>query len=93
MNQYSMVAFIVFVSCIAWVAHAWITSGRGTGDVLQKINQSLGGDFENLDELMGSSRSAASKIAALEERVEVLERIVTDKKYALNQELDKLRSS
>jgi len=93
MNSHSMVAFIVLVSCMAWVVHAWITSGRGSGDVMKKLKESLGGDFDDFGDLAGASRKTVDKIAALEKRVEVLERIVTDRKYELNRELDELHGS
>ena len=90
MNSHSMVAFIVLVSCVAWVMHAWVTSRRGTGDVLNKLKDSLGGD---LDEFVDTGRKTVDKIDALEKRVQLLERIVPDRKYELNRELDELGSS
>ena len=89
----SSIVLIVLITCGAWVLHSWVTANRSGGHIIDRLKESLGGDLDDLDGLMGDSRKAVSQIKALEKRIEVLERIVTDRKYDLNREIDKLHSA
>lgn len=77
MNQFEMVAFIVFFATVAILVRTKIQSGdrRAT-------------KAENPD-----TAKMREEIQGLRDRVAVLERIATDKEITLEREIDRLRDS
>ncbi|HKI74843.1 MAG TPA: hypothetical protein VJ998_09375 [Pseudomonadales bacterium] len=75
MNVFEMVVIIVIVSVVAGTIRSYFRSRH------RMVSQ---GGHESLDE-------ALDKIDDLEERVRVLERVVTDDKYDLKRQIDDLK--
>jgi len=81
MGPFEMVVAIVVVGCIAEMYRNRLKYMQGRSDF----------DKDDWLGIMGESESKhKKKIAELEERIKVLERIVTDQKYDLKKEFDKL---
>lgn len=76
MNVFEMVVLIVIVSCGAGVVNNWLKS-RG------KVDRS---------ELEAQLSDRTAQLEKLEQRMRVLERIITDRKYNLKEELHDLES-
>ena len=74
MDVFEMVVWIVVVSCITGVITTWL-----------KSRSEQGGDVA-----AALSKDQDEKIAALEDRIQVLERLVTDNREALKREIDAL---
>jgi len=76
MTVFEMVVVIVIVSCCAGVMNNWLKTRH-------KV------DRHELDRHM---EGRLGELHKLEQRIQVLERIVTDKKYDLKRELHELES-
>lgn len=76
MDVFTMVVAIVAVSCGAGVINTWLKTNR-------KVDRS---------ELNARLESRLADFRKLEQRIAVLERIVTDKHYDLKKELHELES-
>ena len=70
------IVFIVLIACVTGVVMHWIT---------EKNKRSKGDDDESiaLDETL-------AQLEAIEERVRVLERIITENKFDLKREIERL---
>ena len=75
MNVFDMVVVIVVIGCLTGVIKEFLKTRQKTARSV--IN-------EDLDD-------ALDKIDGLEERVRVLEKVVTDDRYDLGREIDKLK--
>ncbi|MDH3646966.1 MAG: hypothetical protein OER80_09350 [Gammaproteobacteria bacterium] len=76
MDLFEMVVAIVAISCFAGVVNNWLKTRK-------KVDRS------ELDRQMGTRLDELHK---LEKRMQVLERIVTDRQYDLKRELHELES-
>lgn len=76
MGTMEMIVAVVAVSCLAGVLNNWLKTRN-------KV------DRDEIDRLMGARRDQVQK---LEERMQVLEKIVTDRQYDLKKEFHDLES-
>ena len=74
MHVFEMVVWIVIVGCIAGVISDYLKTRR---------KEMASGNVEALDDAM-------DRIDELEDRIRVLEKIVTDNRYNLSREIDDL---
>ncbi|MBT8142284.1 MAG: hypothetical protein HKN88_06855 [Gammaproteobacteria bacterium] len=79
MGVFDMVALIVFMGVICEMYR-----------IYSKNKRSKGSSSEWLGKFQDSENRQQQKIRALEERIKVLERIVTDKNYDLKKQFDEL---
>lgn len=90
MNPFEMVIGIVLIATIGSLIGRYIHARYGGGSA-----RSHGADHSDWDWGMGYSKDELKpyleKIDALEERIRVLERIVTDRGERLSREIDELR--
>ncbi|MDP2141741.1 MAG: hypothetical protein Q8L20_13105 [Gammaproteobacteria bacterium] len=89
------VVWIAICGIIGWVITVWIQARHGypiEGSLGQKIYPG-GKDTKTTKQLLESELAARDQtIANLKERVEILERIVTDSSGHLGQEIERLRA-
>lgn len=85
MDPFKMVVFIVLIVSIAGILRSYVERGKGSGNLMKDLG---------LDESWGDDPGAVGahirKIDELEQRVQVLERIVTSKNYDLKRKIDDL---
>ncbi|PHZ84090.1 hypothetical protein [Paremcibacter congregatus] len=90
MNPFEMVVLIVMVVMVAGVLKSFIERkkpGGQSGDMMDKFMDDMGlGDYATKSSLA----PYLEKIDAMEERIRVLERIATDKKRNLADEINRL---
>jgi len=85
---------IVLVCTIGWLVNNWIRAKHGYA-----LEDEWGGKTEKIDVdgdrkialLSNENETLNGKVGHLEERIAVLERIVTDKAGRLSEEIEKLR--
>ncbi|WP_138379303.1 hypothetical protein [Luteithermobacter gelatinilyticus] len=90
MGVFEMVVLIVLISVIGGIIGKWIKAREsGARFDLDELAHDLGLDDGYYDKK--KLQPYLDRIEKLEERVRVLERIVTDKSHNLSQEIDKLK--
>jgi hypothetical protein len=85
---------IIAMSTIGWIATSWIRARHG-----YPVEGEWGGHVEKGDPqadrkialLASENETLAGKVTRLEDRISVLERIVTDRSARLTDEIDSLR--
>ena len=90
----SFIVGIVLVCTIGWLVNNWIRARHGYA-----LEDEWGGKTEKIDVdgdrkialLSNENEALNGKIGHLEERIAVLERIVTDKAGRLSEEIENLR--
>lgn len=94
MNAANSWILIPIFGILAWVVTTWIRARHG----YPLEDSSMGGDEKifgphlSKQELKAELAARDRTLAELEERVRVLERIVTDRTAELDQEIDRLRA-
>ena len=90
----SFVVAIVLIATVGWIINNWIRAKHGYA-----LEDEWGGKTEKIDVdgdrkialLSNENEALHGKIGHLEERLAVLERIVTDKAGRLSEEIENLR--
>lgn len=90
----SFIVAIVLICTVGWIFNNWIRARHG-----YPLENEWGGTTPKVDVdaerkitlLTNENESLNGKIGNLEERIAVLERIVTDKAGRLSEEIEKLR--
>lgn len=85
---------IIAMSTIGWVLTSWIRARHGypvEGEWGGTVNQANPDAERKLGLLVTDNEALHAKVTRLEERISVLERIVTDKSARLTEEIDGLR--
>ncbi len=88
----SLVAVIVVVSTIGWLVNNWIRAKHGYA-----LENEWGGKTERTVDTAETTRLKAEnkelndKLDTMQDRMVVLERIVTDRGYSLSDEIEALR--
>lgn len=91
LSPFAVPIIAIIFGVIGWVLTTWIRARHGyplhdeSGDPVHP--GALKGDIERLEAALAERDQT---IARLEERVRVLERIVTDRRHALREEIDRL---
>jgi hypothetical protein len=90
----SFIVAIVMICTAGWIINNWIRARHGYplenewGGTTPKVDVDAD---RKIDLLSNENASLNGKIGNLEERIAVLERIVTDKAGRLSEEIEKLR--
>ncbi len=92
----SFVVAIVLIATVGWIINNWIRAKHGYALEDEWSGKTYKNDKNPAEErsiaLLSSENEAMNgKIGHLEERIAVLERIVTDKAGRLSEEIEKLR--
>ncbi|MGB5077762.1 MAG: hypothetical protein WBO17_09810 [Sphingorhabdus sp.] len=90
----SFVVALVLICTAGWIFNTWIRARHGypLEDEWGGKTERVGADSERKIMLLSSENDALNnKISHLEERVAVLERIVTDRAGRLSEEIENLR--
>ena len=88
----TFVVLIVAISMIGWIVNNWIRAKHG-----YDLEDEWGGKTSRadrsaeLDGLRGENAKLVERLNAHEDRLKVLERIVTDRGYSLSDEIEALR--
>ena len=87
MHVFEMVVLIVLIGGVVSIVTKYMDGkGRSAADML-----GMGDDDDPLGLGLGSKNSVSlERLEKLEERVAVLEKIITDRNYDLNEEFDRL---
>ena len=86
MHVFEMVVLIVLIGGVVSIVTKYMDRNGGAADML-----GLGDDDDPLGLGLGSKNSVSLKrLEKLEERVAVLEKIITDRNYDLKEEFDRL---
>jgi hypothetical protein len=93
MNPFEMVIGIVLIGTVGSLIGKYIHARYGSGpDKAHDHGHGHGrADGDRADDTRGELKPYLEKIDALEERIRVLERIVTDRSERLSREIDELR--
>ena len=90
----SFIVAIVLVCTVGWIINNWIRARHGYplenewGGTTSKVDVDAD---RKIDLLSNENATLNDKIGNLEERIAVLERIVTDKAGRLSEEIERLR--
>ncbi|MFC7048948.1 hypothetical protein [Emcibacter nanhaiensis] len=90
MQVFEMVVLIVLIVFVASIIKQWLKAKQNGGKInLDDLAHDLGlaDDYYSKQQI----KPYLDRIEGLEERIKVLERIVTDKSHNLAQEIDKLK--
>ena len=85
---------IIAMSTIGWIATSWIRAKHGypvAGEWGGTINKDDPKAARQIELLSNENEQLSGKVTRLEDRIAVLERIVTDKPLRLSTEIDGLR--
>ena len=93
MDKNVMIIMIVLVCTIGWLVNNWIRAKHG-----YPLEDEWGGKTERADtaetkRLMTENKALHDKLDAMQDRMIVLEKIVTDRGYSLSAEIDALRDA
>ncbi len=84
---------IIAISTVGWIANNWIRARHG-----YSLEDEWGGKTERADsaetqKLRAENRQLHDKLDAMQDRMIVLEKIVTDRGYSLSEEIEALRET
>jgi hypothetical protein len=87
----SFVTAIIAISTLGWLINNWIRAKHG-----YSLEDEWGGKTERADSaeatrLKAENRQLHDKLDAMQDRMIVLEKIVTDRGYSLSEEIEALR--
>ncbi|MEM7664934.1 MAG: hypothetical protein AAF250_03685 [Pseudomonadota bacterium] len=87
----SFVIAIIAVSYGAWIINNWIRAKHGYELEDEWGGKSKKGDSEETKRLKAENRELNGKLDEMQDRMIVLEKIVTDRGYSLSEEIEALR--
>lgn len=85
------VVLIVAISTFGWLANNWIRAKHGYALEDEWGGKTKRRDSDEADKLRAENRALHDKIDAMQDRMVVLEKIVTDRGYTLADEIEALR--
>jgi hypothetical protein len=85
------VVMIVALSMIGWLANNWIRAKHGYALEDEWGGKTVRSDSAEAQRLMNENRALHDKLDAMQQRMIVLEKIVTDRGYSLSEEIEALR--
>lgn len=93
MDKNVMIIMIVLVCTAGWLINNWIRAKNG-----YPLEDEWGGKTERTDtaetqRLMAENKALHDKLEAMQDRMIVLEKIVTDRGYSLSAEIEALRDA
>lgn len=91
MDKELMIAIIVIACTIGWLVNNWIRARHG-----YPLEDEWGGKSERIDsgetkQLRAENQELRTLLTKVDRRMQVLERIVTDKGYTVAEEIEALR--
>ena len=86
-----MVIAIVAISTFGWLANNWIRAKNGYPLEDEWGGKTERGDSAQTKALKAENRELHDKLDAMQDRMIVLEKIVTDRGYSLSEEIEALR--
>jgi hypothetical protein len=87
------VIWIVAISTAGWLVNNWIRAKHGYSLEDEWGGKTKRADSEEAKALRAENRALNEKVDAMQDRMIVLEKIVTDRGYSLAQEIDALRAT
>lgn len=87
----SFVIAIIAISTIGWLANNWIRARHGYDLEDEWGGKSKKSDNAETKRLKAENRELHDKLDAMQDRMVVLEKIVTDRGYSLAEEIEALR--
>ena len=87
----SFVVLIVAISMAGWLANNWIRAKHGYALEDEWGGKTERGDSAETKALKAENRELHDKLDTMQDRMIVLEKIVTDRGYTLSDEIDALR--
>ena len=84
-----MIIAIVGISIGGWLIHSWINAKHSQSQGRSSVSKEAATRLENLET---ENRELNDKFDHMQDRLVVLEKIVTERGYTLSQEIDALRS-
>jgi len=88
----SFIIAIIAVSYGAWLINNWIRAKHGYDLEDEWGGKSQRQESKESDKLRKENRELHDKLDAMQDRMIVLEKIVTDRGYSLSEEIESLRS-
>jgi len=93
MDKNAMIIMIVLVCTAGWLINNWIRAKHG-----YPLEDEWGGKTDRTDtaetqRLKAENKALHDKLDAMQDRMIVLEKIVTDRGYSLSAEIDALRDA
>ena len=85
------IVLIVAISTFGWLANNWIRAKHGYALEDEWGGKTKRRDSDEADQLRAENRALHDKIDAMQDRMVVLEKIVTDRGYTLADEIEALR--
>lgn len=86
-----LVIWIVGISTLGWLANNWIRAKHGYALEDEWGGKTRRADSREADALKAENRALNDKLDAMQDRMVVLEKIVTDRGYSLADEIEALR--
>ena len=87
-----MIIAIVGISIGGWLIHSWIAAKHGLPIDGSSGNAMTGEAAKRIENLETENRELNDKFDHMQDRLVVLEKIVTERGYTLSQEIEALRS-
>jgi hypothetical protein len=84
---------LVLVSTLGWLGNNWIRAKHGYDLEDEWGGKTGAGGKAEVNQLRDQNRQLAEKVDAMQERLVVLEKIVTDRSYSLAGEIEALRDT
>jgi len=92
-NNTLFIAIIIGLSIGGWLINNWIRARHGYALEDEWGGKTERGDSVEAKRLMAENRDLHSKLDAMQDRMIVLEKIVTDRGYSLADEIEALRDA
>ncbi|QFT78571.1 hypothetical protein [Erythrobacter sp. THAF29] len=89
----SFIVAIIAISTIGWVVNNWIRAKHGYELEDEWGGKTPRGDSQETKRLKQENRELHDKLDAMQDRMIVLEKIVTDRGYSLADEIEALRDT
>ena len=84
---------LVGISYIAWLANSWIRARHGYALEDEWGGKTERGETGETKALKAENRDLHDKLDTMQDRMVVLEKVVTDRGYSLSEEIEQLRLS
>ena len=93
MDKTVLIVMIVLICTAGWLINNWIRAKHGYSLEDEWGGKTPPADNAETKRLMAENRELHGKVDAMQDRLVVLEKIVTDRGYSLSAEIDALRDA
>ena len=87
------VLLIIAISTVGWIVNNWIRAKHGYPLEDEWGGKTEAGDSGETKRLKAENKELHTKLDAMQDRMIVLEKIVTDRGYSLSEEIEALRDT